>query len=456
MRKVLVAILIVAGLLAVVLALASGPATAANKVVTIKIGDHVPSIGGDQSVAGEYTVSWETLGGCDPGAGTSGKSGSVTLTVAVLGSLNPGGTDPSVGDLLGVPVETGVTINDICTYEWTGSLVEAATAAPCAVTDADSADGFGPDTSDEIVISVASGDCATSATIVIEVNPVTTDELGTADVDEGALDRGAILATTFTATATPVEDSADECSAVSAESEVNEESTPNDTSDDTVGLEFVLVDETSSNMACVYDVTLTIPAGFSLGLRSNIFRGIDPRSGVVSIYGTNLGVASRTVYLVQNVVGDAGGVSVVYQRSSACGAPGLPGALSPRAASGGIVTVAGSTITELRRGRFNVSEAIASVDGWSVAALNDEGEGCEATVTVSGLPDGCSSSASQTADLEDSDDTVILEFSVDCTPPAEEPPMEEPPMEEPPMEEPPMEEPPMEEPTGPKQDTPTG
>ena len=76
MRKILTSVLSVAGLLAVVLALASSPASAAKQVVTIA------SPGGNASPAGTYTVSWETQGGCEPGAGTSGATGSVTITVA--------------------------------------------------------------------------------------------------------------------------------------------------------------------------------------------------------------------------------------------------------------------------------------------------------------------------------------------------------------------------------------
>ena len=77
MRKILTSVLSVAGLLAVVLALASSPASAAKQVVTIET--PADDTAGN---AGTYTISWKTKGGCDPGSGTSGASGSVTMTIA--------------------------------------------------------------------------------------------------------------------------------------------------------------------------------------------------------------------------------------------------------------------------------------------------------------------------------------------------------------------------------------
>ena len=66
MRKILTSVLSVAGLLAVVLALATSPASAAKDVVTIQSppDDTVGNVG-------TYTISWETRGSCDPGSGTS-------------------------------------------------------------------------------------------------------------------------------------------------------------------------------------------------------------------------------------------------------------------------------------------------------------------------------------------------------------------------------------------------
>ena len=106
MRKILVGVVSVAGLLAVVLALASGPATAQKEadpanVNTVIVYTNVAGTGEageDTSVAGRYSVSWDTLGDCDPGPGTSGASGSLVLTVVATNPLaegNPDGPRPS-------------------------------------------------------------------------------------------------------------------------------------------------------------------------------------------------------------------------------------------------------------------------------------------------------------------------------------------------------------------------
>ena len=100
MRKILTSVLSVAGLLAVVLALASSPASAAKEVITIQ-----SPTGTAPGSAGTYTVTWETQGGCDPGSGTSGATGSVTLTVA------GDGVDDTTD------AETGVVTDDICNYD---------------------------------------------------------------------------------------------------------------------------------------------------------------------------------------------------------------------------------------------------------------------------------------------------------------------------------------------------
>ena len=414
MRKILVGVLSVAGLCAVVLALAASPASASKDVVTIT----------SDTEAGTYTVSWETLGNCDPGSGTSGATGSATIVVA----------DDGAGT--GTAGVTGIVTDDICQYVYSASLIQTDGSA-CAATLAVTASAG--------TVLVTNCNTVQELTVTVAPHDPDTTNSGSLGTDPSALDVGAVGATVFTVTAVAAgTDPDDECNTVSGDTTVDNASVNSVT--------LTVVDTTLNNENCAYDIAVALPAGFVAGAAgTTVAEDVDPASGTGDDQSLTVSVASRTVYLVQNVVGDAGGASVVYQQSSACGAPGLPGVLGQRAASGGIVTVEGSTIVELRRGRFNVSKAIASVDGWSVAALNGEGEGCEATVTISGLPDGCSSSASQTADLEASDDTVILEFSVDCTPPAEEPAAEELPIEELPIEEPPIE-----EPMGPMEDTPTG
>ena len=71
MRKIVVGVLSVAGLLAGVLVLSSGPASAAGQVIRVY----------SATTAGTYTVSWNTQRGCDPGQGMDGASGAVSRTV---------------------------------------------------------------------------------------------------------------------------------------------------------------------------------------------------------------------------------------------------------------------------------------------------------------------------------------------------------------------------------------
>lgn len=128
-------------------------------------------------------------------------------------------------------------------------------------------------------------------------------------------------------------------------------------------------------------------------------------------------VAAPTVYLVQNVIGDAGGVGVEYDYSASCGAPGLPRALEP-AGIGGIIFNPAVTIVELRTGRFNVSAAIGdnTADGTKAYALDENAVACEAAVAVSGVPAGCSVEHNSPVDLVSAGERVVIEFTIDCTP----------------------------------------
>ena len=134
MRKILTSVLGVAGLLAVVMALASSPATAAKAVVTITTDD----------TPGTSTVSWETQGDCDPGSGTSGASGSASATVT---ATTPGGDT-------GEAQQIGVVTDTICNYEYKYSFVNAA-GTSCAVTLSDT--------------TLETGVCTTSANVVVTI-----------------------------------------------------------------------------------------------------------------------------------------------------------------------------------------------------------------------------------------------------------------------------------------------
>ena len=75
-------------------------------------------------------------------------------------------------------------------------------------------------------------------------------------------------------TATPVKDSNDECAAVTAETEVNDQDDDDDTND-TVGATLTVLDAPLSveNANCDYDVVLDVPGGFvaaSKGSKSKV------------------------------------------------------------------------------------------------------------------------------------------------------------------------------------------
>ena len=474
MRKILTSVLSVAGLLAVVLALASSPASAAKEVVTIQTD-------GTPSQAGTYTVSWETQGGCDPGSGTSGASGSVTLTVADADGAGTATTGPQQ--------ETGVVTDVICNYSWKATFTNAAGAA-CVIggTDTSGTTAANLVVTDAGLLSLVTADCAATAKIHVTVKApgvnlgdcitapdgdggfdnATCETANTADPQTGgfneagaddvtdAASAGAAAATTFTITATPEPptpggDVPEGCNAASGETET-------DYDDNSLQKAVLTVTSVALGGAnCTYTVSAAVPAGFAAGdgaprSTGNSQKGQDPGSqatdggpdGDTTTAGDNndivvpdltVSIGAVKVYLVQNVIGDAGGASASYKYEAPCGAPGLPGALQRIPQSGGISTVEATTVVELRTGRFNISEAISAeataADGQSATALNNKGEACEATIAVSGVPAHCSVSSNSPASLASASGSVIIEVTVDCSPPpAPEPEPEPEPMDD--------------------------
>ena len=414
MRKILVGVLSVAGLLAAVLALASSPAAAVKNVITIT----------SDTEAGVYTVTWRTKGGCNPNVGTtsgSGATGSVTLTV-VDSTPNDDATNE------GTAVESGVVIDTICTYEWEAALAKA-DGPRCKVTV--------PTTGS--ARTLAAGACNSVEKVTFTVAGYTTPASGgNAAVPPTAAVLGAIKNTTFTVTATekvPSGAKADpQCATVSDDTEVSDAGHTQ--------VELTLVDATFNGRNCTYTVTAALPDGFAAGAKGSnsavVVMNGSPSSGSdppdnratlgkapaatsTSALSVDLAVtvATRTVYLVQNVIGDAGNAGVEYKYSPSCGAPGLPAALQARssAVTGGIITNPAVTIVELRTGRYNVSAGIGdlSADGTKAGALNSKAEACEAAVSVSGVPAGCTVKHNSPVNLVSSGDTVIIEFTIDCT-----------------------------------------
>ena len=133
MTRIVVSVLCVAGLLGALVALSSNPASAARQVITIRT----------DSVAGTYTVSWQTRDRCDPSVGStsnSGASGSMSRSV------------------VGGPVEMSLVINDICDYDLSAAFVNAAGAA-CRI-----AAGSLRIVNNRINLEVAPNSCPTTGT----------------------------------------------------------------------------------------------------------------------------------------------------------------------------------------------------------------------------------------------------------------------------------------------------
>ncbi len=448
MRKILTGVLGVAGLLAVVLALASSPASAAKDVIKVS----APSASGNPT--GVYTVSWETLGGCDPGSGTSGASGSITLTV----------TDATV-TATATTVEDAIVIDTDCKYKYEASFVNS-DGAVCSTTLGAESGG--------VRALTAGADCATMSDIVVTIvgAPVAAQELctlediaadtaagegpcngGTVDStvkvaeERNALNDGAVAASTFTVTATPVglaegADPNEACAGDSGDAEVAEEGQANMV---TLKVTNLIPDDpidTGDNTgSCAYDISVALPDGFEAGSKgSTVAEGVNPvpnaaadadAAGIAAAEVDNrtltVTVSMRNVFLVQRVHGDAGGAGATYKLAGVedCSTGGLPGILEPSEAPGGISTVGGETVVELRTGAFNISGALTgnhdSGDPMPVAALDAEGNACEASVSIRGVPAHCTVQSNSPANLATSGERVIIGFDVDCRAPEPEP-----------------------------------
>ena len=363
--------------------------------------------------AGTYTVKWRTLGGCDPGAGTSGMAGEIALTVE---TTEPRDDDPAPGELTGAPEVGVVVISPICIYTWTVSMIEATTYGNCIVLPAP----FEPDEDSNIIITLdnPATSCSQRDRIVVKVHPAVS-------VDVDTTDHNAILRTPISATATPTERVPDECKASTDTSTIDDNDTPGDTTDDTVSIELLVVDTTATGQDCSYDVALEAPGHLivTLGERErDVFPNVDPLFTIDFF----VGVASRTIYLLQTVAGDSGAAAVHYalsDPSETCGDPSpLPPVMQPRPARSGIQAIESVTLVELREGRFNITAAIAAdpyaedaFDGVTRPILDEQGEACRATVSLSRLPAHCVAEPNElTVDLTRTPEPTILEFAITC------------------------------------------
>ena len=275
---------------------------------------------------------------------------------------------------------------------------------------------------------------------------------------------GAILNTTFTVTATPVKDSDDECEAVTKEAEVDDNDTLTRGDDEVVVNLPVLVATLELTKRCEYDVVADLPAGFDHAAgnpKSNEEKvETDDFNAVASIptalcemnpvpKGTdcvpydppvtlNVAVAVRDVYILQRVTGppedtDNGEVDSYgngrYKLSpnKACNIPtGLGVKDLDRNTSGGIDTIPGITVVELREGHFNITGAILnpvdpdpSFDPAARYALNADADPCEMEAEVFDMPDSCTADtnpiAANMVTGVDGRGRAILGFEINCS-----------------------------------------
>ena len=353
-------------------------------------------------VAGTYTVSWATQGGCDPGAGTSGMSGVLTMTVTASTERD---SDPTPGELTGPEANQVIRISPYCAYEWNASLVESTTGAICTVGPAP----FTSDSNNEIwmTVSDASTSCVQGSSIMVRIRLLTDNP-----------DRNAILAAEFMAHALPAQGMPDSCSVVSAESEVDDRDTPADVINDTVQIELKVVEE-AAGLDCRYEVRLRLPLGFSAVRGATTIGGVSPGASV----DVSVGVATRTIFLIQSVIGDSGGANARYTLSSVCTAPAasdgsLPGILPAPDAKRTLAT----RLVRLVPGRFNISAALAADpadpdarSGAAIPVLDAEGLVCNATVSLSDLPDSCTAEQkSVTVHLLTAPSRIAMEFRIHC------------------------------------------
>ena len=348
------------------------------------------------TVAGAYTVTWATWDGCDPGAGTSGMSGSVLLTVAA--AAEPDAT-PTPGELTGTAETIAVMISPNCAYTWWASAVEATTGTACRVGPAP----LVPDRDNAMVLTLVdpAASCSRDALITVRVHPA------------AGTDRGAVLAARFSAIAVPAKGAPGGCGTALAVSAVDEGHDESHTADDTVIIKLPVYASTSDQRECRYDVTLRAPVGFVTAPAGVAAENLEPNTSIDFL--TSTGGPVTTVLLVQNVTGTPDGARARFTLFSDC----LPSMLVPTPPGGAILP---TRLVELREGRYNMSGAFAagpdaldiSSDAPTLVVRNQAGD-CEAALSVSHLPERCTAEhATAIASLPSSARRATLEVEITC------------------------------------------
>ncbi len=418
MRKIVLSVLSVAGLLAALLVLAGGSVSAETGIARVE---------STNVRGGTYSVIWKAKAGCDSSA--DGSVSKVVQSQAV-------GTDSNV--IIGA-----FTVNDDCQYDFTATYVTGAGSnipnnvpagvrcrATVSVTGLDGDAG----TDAAALVETIDDDCVATRGISGKIK-------GPADADgvDNSYHRKAVRARTWVATATPTgkgqdggdNNGADECAAVT-DSDADIPDAPGAVD---VEASWTLVtdglDKDGVATTCQYEIRVTLPDGFVEASKDSSFIkwGNTVWTGGIDFF---VKVAQREVFVVQNVTGDAGGAKVAYTTQLACSdAASPPLALPPVVGAtgtrGGIETVQGKTLVPLTTGRYDVSEGIAgsmpsTVTGTTgrraviAYAVAEDGDNCALNVSANEVPENCTvASASQTVNLLTANDRNIVEFSFRCT-----------------------------------------
>ena len=415
MRKILLSVLSVAGLLAALLALTGGPASAETGIARVE---------STNARGGTYTLTWKAKSGCDSSADGS-----------VSGVVPPGAsTDSQL-------IFGAFTTNDDCQYDFTttyvtgvnsGISVAAGTRCRTINQEINGLDGD-PATAAVVVINTAEpADCVITAPVSFTVD-------GPEDADgvDNSYHRKAVRARTWEMTLTPTgkgipdteASNADECVEL-----VDSDASVPEGGERPQG-QFVIIreglDKDGVATSCRYDLSVAIPDGFveastgSSVAKNAVYYGSPGQT-------LRLRVAQREVYVVQNVTGDAGGGKVAYSTQIACSdAANPPLALPPVVGAtgtrGGIETVQDKTLVPLTTGRYDVSEGIAGSMTSTAAgtsgrraviayAVAEDGNNCALSVSANEVPANCTvASASQTINLLTAQSRNIMEFSFRCT-----------------------------------------
>ncbi len=447
---------------------------------------------GSVATPGVYTVDWATVGDCNPAKSSAGVAivtdpavGSQSVVVDVPRGVASTATVASPG-VRATGFEVDVVTATHCAYDFNVTYVsnlpgDAGKSCAVRVTGVGKSGNeasFKASYSAGLAVGVYNltvnpDECSDMTTVRVVVGP-SQSAGGVASFREpdGAYinsdpTAGAVLASTFRVTATPVDGSAADCRAASAMARVER----NDTftrNDDLVVAHLRVNKGTlpsgseTEGKACHYDITTDLPDGFvaassgsthstlnsyeltpatklvadgsdsgtapdvvatsaadcgesvvaDLGADNRLGSSDDMKSIVSGplCLTHNVKVATKDVYITQSVTGDSGGGKARYSltESKACGV-GLASMVElPEGSFNVTRTVLGPTGTEDADGRFRASRF----------ALNHQAEPCVVTVAVSHLPTGCAAAAaSQKRDLAtdtDATNRAVMQFDITC------------------------------------------